>query len=251
MEDALEKRLNELALRAGHTGATCFTRFLEPVQADAARAAAVRAGVKVAFWGGYEDAERRIAAFLGTEAELPPEAWPIRALRLQWNAKFAHPAHRDLLGAAMGLGIERETVGDIAPGLCRDGECAYLFAHEDMAGYIAASLDSAGRAALKVSVVEGALTLAPPEGETLRLTVQQERLDAVLAAAFRLSRSEAQRLISGGQVKLNHVPNLRADARLSEGDLISARGHGRVRVTAFQGQSRRGRRVVQVFRYGK
>ena len=85
----------------------------------------------------------------------------------------------------------------------------------------------------------------------MRLTVQQERLDAVLAAACRLSRSEAQRLIGAGLVKLNHVPNTHADAHLSEGDLISARGYGRVRVVAFQGESRRGRQVVQVFKYGK
>ena len=30
MEDALEKRLNELALRAAHSGRACYTRFLEP-----------------------------------------------------------------------------------------------------------------------------------------------------------------------------------------------------------------------------
>lgn len=115
---------------------------------------------------------------------------------------------------------------------------------------IAASLDSAGRASLKVSVAAETPQLSPPEGESLRLTVQQQRLDAVLAAACRLSRSEAQRLIAAGLVKLNHVPQLRPDARLSEGDLISARGYGRIRVTAFQGESRRGRQVVQVFRYG-
>ena len=120
-----------------------------------------------------------------------------------------------------------------------------------MAGYIAASLDSAGRAALKVEPAAEEPALLPPEGEQLRLTVQQERLDAVLAAACRLSRSEAQRLIAGGLVKLNHAPCLRADAKLSEGDLISARGYGRVQVTAFQGESRRGRLVVSVFKYGK
>jgi RNA-binding protein YlmH len=80
--------------------------------------------------------------------------------------------------------------------------------------------------------------------------VQQERLDALVAGACRLSRAEAQRLIAGGLVKLNHVPCLRADARLAEGDLISVRGHGRVRVVAFQGESRRGRLIVNVFKYG-
>ena len=251
MDAQLEKRLNELALRSAHTGATCYTRFLEPVQADTVRAVAARSGVRAAFWGGYEDAERRVAAFTAEEDAPPMEAWPLRALRLEWNARFAHPGHRDLLGAVMGLGIERETVGDIAPGRYREAECAYLFVLKDMADYIAASLESAGRASLRVSLATEAPALLPPEGETLRLTVQQERLDAVTAAAYRLSRSEAQRLISAGLVKLNHAPTLRCDAKLAAGDLISVRGHGRARVTEFQGESRRGRRVVQVFRYGK
>ena len=249
MDGALDKRLNELALRAQHTGRVCATRFLEPSTLAVVNAAASRAGVKGALWGGYEGAERCVAAFYAGD---PPEAgdWPVVALRLQWNAKFANPGHRDLLGAMMGLGIEREMTGDIAMGTYRDAPCAYLFALEEVADYIAANLDSAGRASLKVSVATETPQLIPPEGESLRLTVQQQRLDAVLAAACRLSRGEAQRLIAAGLVKLNHVPQLRPDARLSEGDLISARGYGRVKVTAFQGESRRGRQVVQVFRYG-
>ena len=250
MDGALEKRLNELALRARHTGRICATRFLEPSALAMVNAAAAHAGVKATLWGGYEGAERRVAAFY---ADDPPEAadWPIRALRLHWNGKFATPGHRDLLGAVMGLGIEREMTGDIAMGEYRGAPCAYLFALAEVADYIAANLDGAGRAALKVAVAAETPALAPPEGESLRLTVQQQRLDAVLAAACRLSRGEAQRLIAAGLVKLNHVPQLRPDARLNEGDLISARGYGRVKVTAFQGESRRGRQVVQVFRYGK
>ena len=249
MDGALEKRLNELALRAKHTGRACFTRFLEPSALPAVNAAAAHAGVEVALWGGYDGAERCMAAFYDED---PPGAgeWPMAALRLQWNGRFANPGHRDLLGAVMSLGIERETTGDIAMGTYRDAPCAYLFALAEVADYIAANLDSAGRASLKVCVATEEPALLPPEGESLRLTVQQQRLDAVLAAACRLSRSEAQRLIAAGLVKLNHVPQLRPDARLNEGDLISARGYGRVRVTAFQGESRRGRQVVQVFRYG-
>ena len=250
MADALNKRMNELALRASYAGEPCYTRFLEPSMAEAARAAAAHAGVRVAFWGGCPDAERCVAAFYVDEG---PEAseYPIAALRIAWNAKFANPGHRDLLGAVMGLGIDRETTGDIVMGRYHGADCAYLFALPEMASYIAANLEGAGRASVRVSVAQEEPELLPPEGEALRVTVQNERLDAVLAATCRLSRSEAQRLIAAGLVKLNHAPCLRADARLAEGDLISARGYGRVRVTAFLGESRRGRRIVSAFRYGK
>jgi hypothetical protein len=46
--------------------------------------------VKAALWGGYEGAERCVAAFYTGDA---PEMWewPVLALRLQWNGKFANP----------------------------------------------------------------------------------------------------------------------------------------------------------------
>ena len=247
--DADIRRLDELAARAARTGRPCFTKFLEPAMDAAARAAAGRAGAQIGFWGGWPGAERRVAAFYADEAPAPEE-YPVAALRITWNAKFAHPGHRDLLGAVMGLGIDRDTTGDIVPGEYRGAPCACLFALEEMAGYIAGSLDGAGHASVKAEVAEEVPELRPEEGEPLRATVQNPRLDAVLAAGWRLSREEAKRLISAGLVKLNHEQTLRADARIAEGDLISARGRGRLRVQGFQGESRRGRLVVALVRYG-
>ena len=250
MDDALVRRLNELALRAFHTRRACFTRFLEPSALNNARAAAAKAGARVAFWGGYEGAERCVAAFYDQDAP-GTEEWPIAALRIDWNGKFAHPGHRDLLGAVMGLGIDRETTGDIAMGERGGAPCAYLFALEDMADYISVNLESAGRASVRATVAREEPALLPPEGEQVRVTVQNERLDAVLAATWHLSRSESQRLIAAGLVKLNHAPNLRPDARLEAGDVISAKGHGRAKVLELGGQSRRGRQIMVLFRYAK
>ena len=243
------RRLEELALRAARAGRPCFTRFMEPSAADAVRAAANRAGVSAGFWGGYPGAERRVAAFYADEVPAP-QAYPLAALRIAWNARFSSPGHRDLLGAVMGLGIEREAVGDIAMGAHRGADCAYLFVLPELADYVAANLESAGRTPVKVSVAEETPDIRPPEGVEMRVTVQAPRLDALLAAGGRLSRGEAQKLIAAGLVKLNHVENTRADARVEAGDLLSVRGLGRLRVQAFQGESRRGRLVVTLFKYG-
>lgn len=242
-----KKRLNELALRAVHTRSAQFTRFLEPAWERDVRAAANQAGAEVRFFGGYDGAERCIAAFYDGA---PPKDgdYPITALELCWNAKFADARHRDLLGAVMGLGLERDATGDVC--LSRRPGAAYLFCADDVAGYIGGALESAGRAKLKVSLA-GELEIAPPEGTVFRATVQNLRLDAVLAAGYRLSRAEAQRLIAAGLVKLNHAVEERADARVAEEDLISARGYGRLRVDEVQGETRKGRIGLALFRYGK
>ena len=243
------KRCRELALRAAHSGRPQFTRFLDPALLPVARRIAGECGVDCAVYGGYPDAERVMAAYYDGIAPEPGE-YPMVALRLTWNQKFAHPAHRDLLGSVMGLGIERETLGDIALGRWRNAPCAWLFAAAEMADYIAANLDSAGRASLKVEPTWDTPEIAPPEGTQLRVTVQTPRLDAVLAAGYHLSRAEAQRLIAAGLVKLNHLPCLHTDARCEPGDLISARGLGRLKVLEALGESRRGRLVLTLFRFG-
>lgn len=240
-----KKRFSELAMRAAFTGNPQFTRFLEPSMERDALAAARAAGAQLTLFGGYDGAERRVAAFHDGE---PPEYFPIAALELRWNAKFADAKHRDLLGAVMGLGLERDATGDVCLG-AQPG-IAYLFCTEDIADYIAANLESAGRASLKIERA-GEIDIAPPEGSEMRVTVQNLRMDAVLAAGYKLSRSEAQRLIAAGLVKLNHVVEMRSDVHVDAGHLISARGYGRLRIDEVQGETKKGRIGVMLFRYGK
>ena len=240
------KRLQELALRARFSSQPSFTRFLEPSLERAVLSAAAKAEVKAAFYGGYGDAERRIAAFYSGEE---PQDWeyPLCCLELKWNVKYASPGHRDLLGAVMGLGLERSATGDIAMG--QDAGSAYLFAHEDVESYIAMNLASAGRASIRVSPAEMPPKIKMPEGILVRVTVSSIRLDSVAAAALKLSRSEAQKLIEGGLVKRNHIEELRGDVHLQEGDLLSVRGYGRMRIEGFDGITRKGRQAVRLFRY--
>lgn len=243
--DLRARRLREQALRAHHSGVPQFTRFLEPPDEIRARAAANEAETRVFFFGGYPDAERRIAAF--SDGMTDESEYPIACLELKWNPRFASPEHRDLLGAVMGLGIERDAAGDIAFGV--DAGTAYLFVREDMASFVRAGLESAGRAHLVVSPAPLPPRIREPEGETIRVTVSSERLDAILAEGCRLSRAQAQRLIAQGLVKRNHAVELRGDLHLAEGDLLSVRGFGRIRVLAFDGDTRRGRRAVRLFKY--
>ena len=240
-----EKRLRELALRAAHACAPTYTRFLEPPMEIACRAAANFAGCEVAFDGGYEGAERRLAGFYAGAAEAL--SFPIRRLRVDWNARYGSPGHRDILGALMGLGVGRETLGDIA--LLKEG--ALLFVHEDIADYVAANLESCGRVKVRVSPCGEEVAPPEPEGTLIYRTVPSERLDAVLSAAYDLSRQKAQEMIRAELVKVDHAVEARLDARLQEGSLVSARGLGRFRLREVTGLTRKGRVGLRLFVYGK
>ena len=236
-------RLNDLARRAAASGQVCFTPFLDPAECEEAEAAAKRAGARTAFWGGYADAERRVCAFYDWEE---PEEYPIACLEIGWNQKFDKaPAHRDLLGALMGLGFERDRAGDIVLGRDR----AWVFASPELAPYIQANLTEAGRAHLKISPVAPEDIAIEPEGTSIRETVSSLRLDAIMAAGWDLSRSQASEVIRSGRVRVNFRLCEKPDRDMAEGDLISARGLGRLRFERDEGATRKGRLAVRLIRY--
>lgn len=105
-------RLEELAQRAADRWTCAFTLFLDPAQLSLAQAAARQAGAQTVAWGGYAEAERQLCAFLPEvwKDEIP---WPLAAVVIRWNRRFAQPGHRDLLGSLMALGFKREVLGDI------------------------------------------------------------------------------------------------------------------------------------------
>ena len=78
----------------------------------------------------------------------------------------------------------------------------------------------------------------------VRFTVQSLRFDAVLGETFRLSRTQATKLIALGAASLNYLPCLKNDAPVSEGDVISLKGHGKATVAEVGGQSRKGRLFI-------
>ncbi|MGI6238733.1 MAG: RNA-binding protein [Christensenellales bacterium] len=239
-----EKRLSELARRAAR-GETAFSHFLEPALVPIAETCARDAGAWVAFCGGYPGAERVIAGF--SDGEIEPRAFPVACLRLSWNKKFADAGHRDILGAVMGLGVERASTGDI---VLSDG-AAYLFCERSIARYLIENLEGANRARIRAAEHIGEIEPSEPAGTRFRATFSSPRLDALVCAGYNLSRAQAQKLVAAGHVKLNHIPNLRPDARIEAGDLISARGYGRLCVERLLGETKKGRLAAQLFRYGR
>lgn len=244
--DATQERLRELAKRAG-AGEPVFTKFLDPREQALAQAAASAARCRAVFYGGEAPLERRVAAFVGGWEE-DPDVWPVVALRAQWNARYAQPAHRDFLGALLALGVSREALGDILVG---EGH-AWLFVLESMADFVRSNLTKAGNAALRLEQDDGTAlaNMAGQQVQTARVSIQSMRLDAVVAAAYDLSREQAAQAVRAGLVKLNFAQELRTDHAVEEGAMLSMKGMGRARVACCDGSTTRsGRLVVFIERY--
>ena len=203
------------------------------------------------FFGGYEDAERRLCAFLPDwqeeESFLSDPEGPLTAIEASYPPN-ADLGHRDILGALMGLGLTREKLGDILfpaqPGRCQ------VVCLREAAPILLSQWSEAGR--WKVSLTEiglSDLSPRPAQVKTIRDTVATPRLDAVLAAGFSLSRSKAAGYISSGKVALNHRECLKSDRTVEEGDVLTCRGLGKCVVKEVPGQSKKGRTMLVLDRY--
>ncbi len=232
-------KFSDLVRRAQRGSRAVFSEFLTPDAQGRLLALARREGLESGVFGGGKDPERAVVGLWQPGCD--PEHSPIDVLRIHWDARYAQVAHRDVLGACLGLGIERETLGDIR---LKD-DSAYVAVLPAMGAYLLGGLTSVGRASVKIEYYDGEL----PEveaGERVVVNIPSLRLDAVLAQTLRLSRAKAQILIRGGAVSRNWQQTDRTDMEVEEGDVLSVRGQGRVRVLRVAGQSRKGRLFVEV-----
>jgi len=245
MEDSL-KTLENAARLAGDKGLVRFTRFLDPAQAVHAKQIARGHGACFSAWGGHERAERVIGCFHPPQDEINPSEYPLVCLHSRYISRFCSITHRDLLGSFMSLGLTRDCIGDIII----VGEDIYLFASSQTAGYICKSMSSAGKTPLHFRPLDPVPQMPEPEGTRFSSVVSSLRLDAVVAAAYRLSRSESADLIRSGIVKVNHIVCERIDMPVSENTLLSIRGKGRILLVSIDGTTRKQRIGITFFRYG-
>lgn len=224
------------------------TAFLSPRERMAAEQMLLAAGSGPYLpLGGYPEAERQVLLFLPDwlEPELAAPEEYLSLLRLTWYQED-RLTHRDILGALMGLGIRRDTVGDILV----SGESCDFVVLPSVAPYLKDNLCQAGRVKLRVQPVPLEDIRVPvQERKLLHDTVAALRLDSVLAVGFSLSRSKAAQLIAAGRCAVNWQETARTDLTVKEGDVISCRGLGKCRLARVGDLSRKGRINITMERY--
>lgn len=199
-------------------------------------------------FGGYDDAERRMLVYLPEYMEadsLMEEGSPIVCLRASF---YEHdtPTHRYFLGALMGAGIARESVGDI----CVGKESCDFFVTDEIAPYILQNFTSAGRTKVHLEPVPLNLASIPePEMKEIRDTVASLRLDSVISSGFRIGRSLAAQYIASGKAAIDGLPCEKSDKSVSEGQKISVRGLGKIKLKSINGQTKKGRISLVIDRY--
>lgn len=199
------------------------------------------------FYGGYEDAERKMLLYLPDYLSDTPlqDTAPIVCIRAGWYAGESL-THRDLLGALMGAGIDRQTVGDIC---ISDNSCDF-FVTRQIAPFILQNLESAGRTKLQLQTIDlSEANIPQPQTQQIRDTVASVRLDSVIASGFRVGRALACQHITAGRVSIDGLPCEKPDKPLTQGAKISVRGLGKIVLQTVGGQTKKGRISIIIDRY--
>ena len=209
------------------------------------------------FYGGYAQAER-VCLFLLPDYLVELSDGPIcdrsademrsligeeldgavTALRIKGSG-YRTLSHRDYLGSILGLGLERDAIGDIA--VQNDRE-AILFCTQKIADFLSVALTKVATDTVTCSpCVIGDDFTDGKQYAPIYDTVASARLDCVVAALTNQSREAAQRAVRGGLVEVNFEPIERTDLVLEAPAWISVRGFGRYRLRAFDGETKKGR----------
>lgn len=199
-------------------------------------------------FGGYDGAQRQMLVYLPEyldESVLDTEDAPVVCLRATFY-EGDHPSHRDFLGALMGAGIARETIGDICVGT---GSCDFFVAKE-IAPYLLENFTAAGRTKLHLETISLSQAEIPElETKEIKDTLASLRLDSVIATGFRIGRTVAAQYVTAGKAAMNGLPCEKPDKAVEEGAVISVRGLGKIKLRTVNGQTKKGRISVVIDRY--
>ncbi|WP_029319977.1 YlmH family RNA-binding protein [Butyrivibrio sp. AE3004] len=263
-EKILLGRIKDLARRAYENNYITHTDFLSQSEIYDVKSMCVSSGlitgdnqidgVDYCIYGGTSEPERAVMCFLpsyldeeGLLLQEEADGDIINCILIEpANRKFADElTHRDFLGALMNMGIERNRIGDIRT----DQTKGYVFVMKDVADLICNELCRIKHTTVKcrkVSVTECDII---PEFREVEGTVSSERLDAVLALVYRLSRSKAQELVESESVFVDGRTAYSAGYDLKPGARVSVRGYGKFVYDGVQKETRRGRLSVKIKRY--
>lgn len=235
-------RVDDTADITERTNRCKYLGFLSPEQSVAAQKRLKKRSVRYGFFGGYDDAQRVLLGCFPDWAS--GDEYPITAVTFKYR-KSDVLAHKDFLGSLMGLGLTRESVGDILVG---EGK-TIAFLSEDIADFVVKQTTKIGR--VGVTVTLGAEGELPKTGTLTDFsdTVASARLDCIVAALGNFSRGVANEKIISGFVSVNSFAVEKITHTVNEGDIVNIRGKGKFIITSLDGRTRKNRVVLNYKKY--
>ncbi len=219
------------------------TDFLSPFQANYAKNILKSIdGISYYSTGGYLEAERLVLVIFPDYLDETVVEAPISVIESRGSTQFHSINHRDYLGAILGLGLKREKLGDLILHQEENQHYCHIILHEELRDYVLFNLEKVGN--IKVFLREIPFDDIKPtvtKYQELTGNIASIRLDSVLGLGFKISRTEAQNIIAKEYVSVNWETIKKNFYEVTEGDVISVRGKGRIEIVSIGGVTKSGR----------
>ena len=200
------------------------------------------------YWGGYEDAERKMLVFLPDDFEVDlknvyDQCMCILRIDLP-KEQYGEYEHKTYLGALMKLGLKREKIGDII--VRHDG--ADIIITREIEKFLKMNISDLTRfhkANIEIVPIDE-LKYVEPKKEIVKINVSSMRLDCLVAELARCSRNKAMDYIEQERVFVNFKEEIVGARQVQEGSYITIRGKGRFKILKIVGNTRKGRISVEI-----
>ncbi|TDK64902.1 RNA-binding protein [Bacillus salipaludis] len=223
---------------------TRLTDFLDPREQHILKVLiGENSSIQYRLFGGNLGVERKRALIIPDYFSETLDDFQIALFEIVYPSKFLTIEHPKVLGTLMSLGLKRGKFGDIL----FEEERVQFFASKEVSDYIKMNLQSIGRATVRLKEIELDQAISVHnEWVESEMTVSSLRLDTVVSGIHHLSRQKSQLLIQQGLVKVNWTLTESPSFECGEGDLISVRGHGRVKILSIDGKTKKEKWRIQV-----
>lgn len=218
-----------------------ITPFFTP---EEARITQIICGKQTAYGmsGGYVNAERVRFAFLPYADD--QASFPTICLKATFSTAFSTLSHRDVLGALMNLGMERDAIGDL---ILQEGKI-YVFCDEKVENYICCNLTRIKRCTIHFQRCEEELQHEQEMVEETRI-VSSLRLDVLVSSLAHVARGKANEMIRAGLIKVDHVIQNQPSFFCKEQATISIRGKGRFQFVEVKRNTKKDHLIIEIKRY--
>lgn len=251
-------RLDDL-YRSADQGILGGTSFLSPRELHFAMAHLRSRGQssRVIEWGGYSDAERK-KLFVWPEymegitdvAYFSDYGFDVGIAGVSvLGSGYRTLSHRDFLGSVLGLGLERDALGDILI-YGEQRPRALIICSLAVADFICDNLKKVASDTVSASIADLA-KVELPERKFLHIsdTVASARLDAVVSSLLSVSREKAKDIVLSGYVEVDYELCERPDKTVSAPSTVTVRGAGKFRVNAISDLTKKGRLRLNADKY--
>lgn len=193
------------------------------------------------FFGGYEDAKRKILCIFSKYNKVSEKDFPMTPIEFSYR-KADKLYHKDFLGALMSVGINRDILGDI---IVNEGS-SVIFIYNTAVDVIFNDVDKIGRVGVKKSIFRDKVPESENKYKEISGTVSSLRLDCLVSLAIKNSREKSSQFIKAIGVEVNYKKISAPDFIINEGDVFSLRGQGKFILYKVGGLSKKQRYYITI-----